>query len=275
MAYRQTNTLRPTEEQFKELFDLNINAFWKHQSYTWYDPKLTFDTPEDFRDAVCEWSLEHTRIYQMWWEDDTLLGLRAFLDSGLEEDFIGGMVHTAGDDGPIPKILGNDDPDWRLKCLKSDIFLGKADSTGTKQWYWDRPEITPVWNNNDGESLWEAMHQWGYERAYSCVHGSVQKQMLWENRHKLTGFGSAHDIWLQNGYSFNERRQLGFDTNEQTSFIYRLVGGESLGWPRHHALYHLNNAERPDKVERPYIKSIDEPIQKGIKEAPPIPEQVD
>tara|TARA_Y200000002_G_scaffold380459_1_gene391996 strand:- start:240 stop:1064 length:825 start_codon:yes stop_codon:yes gene_type:complete len=274
MAYRQTNTLRPTEEQFKELFDLNINAFWKHQAYTWYDPKLTFDTPEEFRDAIVKWSLEHTKIYQMWWEDDTLLGFRAFLESNLQEDFIGGMVHTAGDDGPIPKIVG-DDPDWKLKCLKTDIFLGKPDSTGNKQWYWDRPEITPIWNNNDGESLWEAMHRNGYERAYSCVHGSVQKQMLWENRHKLTGFGSAHDIWLQNGYSFNERRQLGFDLNEQTSFVYRLIGGESLGWPKHHALYHLNNTERPDKIERPYILSIDEPIQKGIKEAPIPPEQVD
>lgn len=272
MEYRQTNTLRPTEEQFKELFDLQINTFWKHKAYTWYDPQLTFDTPEAFRDAVCEWSLTHTKIYQMWWEDDTLLGFRAFMDSHLEEDFIGGMVHTAGEDGPIPKIVG-DDPDWKLKCLKTDIFIGRPDSTGSQQnWMFDRPEIGPTWNNNDGESLWESMHLYGYERAYSCAHGSLQKQHLWNNRHKEC---FKHDIFLQNGYSFNERRKLGFDTNEQTSFIYRLVGGESMGWPRHHALYHLNNAERPDKVERPYIQSIDEPIEKGIKEAPIPPEQID
>jgi hypothetical protein len=37
----------------------------------------------------------------------------------------------------------------------------------------------------------------------------------------------------------------------------------------------LNNSERPDKVERPYIQSIDEPIQQGIREATIPPEQID
>ena len=60
MAYRQTTTQRPTEEQFRELFDLQVNTFWEHQAYTWYDPKLTFETPEEFRDAIVEWSLENT-----------------------------------------------------------------------------------------------------------------------------------------------------------------------------------------------------------------------
>ena len=104
----------------------------------------------------------------MWWEDDTLLGFRAFMDSHLEEDFIGGMVHTAVMMGPIPKIIG-DDPNWREKCLKTDIFIGRPDSSGSQQnWMFDRPEfVSPVWNNNDGESLWESMHRFGYERAYS------------------------------------------------------------------------------------------------------------
>ena len=38
-TYRQTNTIRPTEEQFVELFDLHKQTFWDYAAYTWYDPK--------------------------------------------------------------------------------------------------------------------------------------------------------------------------------------------------------------------------------------------
>lgn len=274
MTYRQTNTLRPTEDQFNELMTLQKNTFWEHGAYSWYDPKKIFTDFDDMKERIISWSLEFSYFYQMWWEDDTLLGFRAFMPSEITEDYVGGIIHTASDDGPIPKIIG-DDPFWKEKTAKTDIFLGRPDSTGSQQnWMFDKKEITPVWDNKDGESLHEALHLHGCERAYSCVHGRLQKQMLWENRNKLTGFGSAHDIWLQNGYSFNERKQLGFDINTQTSFVYRLIGGHSLGWPSRHALYHIDNVERPDQVPLPYIPSRDEPAKLGLKSAPITPETI-
>ena len=272
-TFRQTNTIRPTKDQFKELFDLNKNTFWEHSAYSWYDPKPLFNNNyESFRDSVINWSLQHTKIFQMYWEDDTLLGLRSFLPSELEEDYANAIIHTASDDGPIPKIIG-DDPNWKDKTLKLDIMVTREDSTGSRQrWMIEQPEIAPTWNNNDGESLWQAMWQIGYERAYGCTHGKLQKQLLWQQK----GCESLkHDIWLQMGYSFNERKQLGFDVNEQSSFIYRLVGGESMGWPRNHALYHKDNEQRPDKIERPYIDSIDKALEQGLEPAPIPPESID
>ena len=52
--------------------------------------------------------------------------------------------------------------------------------------------------------------------------------MLWENRHKLTGFGSAYDIFLQYGMSYQEEKQVGFDLEDNHSWVYRLIGGESM-----------------------------------------------
>tara|TARA_B110000003_G_C16494469_1_gene474838 strand:+ start:81 stop:899 length:819 start_codon:yes stop_codon:yes gene_type:complete len=271
MAYRQTTSLTPTYEQFEELFDLHKSTYWEHAAYTWYDPKKMFVSYDAFKEGVITWSMAHTTLWQMWWEDDTLLGMRSFLESHVHEDMAGGIIHTASDDGPIPKIIG-DDPDWKTKTLKTDIFVGRPDSTGSQHnWMLNRPETAPTWNNNDGESLWEAMWSRGKERAYSCAHGSMQKQILWNNR-DCEAF--KHDIFLQMGYSFNERKQLGFEIDAQNSFIYRLIGGESMGWPKIHSLYHIDNAERPDKVERPYIASIDIPLELGIEAAPLPPETI-
>ena len=52
MAYRQTNTIRQTETQFKELFELQYNTFWEHGAYTYYDPKLVFSSKEVMRDEI-------------------------------------------------------------------------------------------------------------------------------------------------------------------------------------------------------------------------------
>ena len=41
-----------------------------------------------------------------------------------------------------------------------------------------------------------------------------------------------------------------------------------MGWPSIHSLYHVNNVERPDSIERPYIASVDEPEKLGIQPAP-------
>lgn len=272
MAYRQTNTLRPTEDQFNELMVLQKNTFWEHGAYSWYDPKKIFTDYDDMKDRIIPWSLSSAYFFQMWWEDDTLLGFRAFMPSEIEEDYVGGMIHTASDDGPIPKIIG-DDPFWKEKTAKTDIFIGRPDSTGSQQnWMFHRPEVAPVWDNGDGESLHQALWQHGLERAYSCAHGKLQKQHLWNNR-DCECF--KHDIFLQHGYSFNERKQLGFEVDTQESFIYRLVGGHSLGWPTRHALYHIDNAERPDQVPLPYIPSRDEPQKLGLRSAPVTPETVD
>ena len=266
-TYRQTNTLKPTEEQFVELFDLHKKTFWDYAAYTWYNPKHLYTDFEQFRDEVMGWSLGSAIFYQMWWEDDTLLGFRAFHDANQREDFNGAMVHTASDDGPIPKIIG-DNPDWKNETLKTDLMVTRPDSTGdAKHWMRTRPEISPVWDNNDGESLYQAMWQYGKKRAYCCTHGRLQKQLLWGSRDCES---LKHDIWLQMGYSFNERKELGFNPDEQESFIYRLVGGkqEHMGWPSIHSLYHVNNVERPDSIERPYIASVDEPEKLGIQPAP-------
>ena len=53
------------------------------------------------------------------------------------------------------------------------------------------------------------------------------------------------------------------------------MGGHSLGWPTRHALYHIDNAERPDQVPLPYIPSRDEPQKLGLRSAPVTPETVD
>ena len=254
MAYRQTNTLRPTEEQFKELFDLQINTFWKHKAYTYYDPQLVFSSKEEMRDMICEWSLNISTFFQMWWEDDTLLGFRSFLPCQTSEDVVGGTVQTATPDGPISKIIGEG---YERTTLRTDIFIGRPDSTGSQEnWMFKRPEVAPVWNNNDGESVYQAIIDNGFERAYSCAHGMVQKQHLWNNRDTDA---IKHDIFLKYGYSFSESRELGFDPDEQKSFIYRLVGGESIGWPPIHSSYHHQNTTRPDKVERPFMVTRDDP----------------
>ena len=256
MAYRQTNTLRPTEEQFKELFDLQINTFWKYKAYTWYDPQLVFESPEDMRDKITEWSLAETQFYQMFWEDETLLGFRAFMPCSVVEDSAHAMINSAGLDGPIPKILGDD---FYENTLRTDIFIGRPGSTGNQNdWMFDRPEMSPTWDAGEGESLHQAIIDNGFKHSYSIIHGKIQKQRLWAARNKLTGI-FARDIYLQNGYSYREKKILGFDVNEQDSFIYRLVGGESLGWPPIHPLYHVDNAPRPDVVPRPYMATIDDP----------------
>ena len=266
MAYRQTNTIRPTETQFKELFELQYNTFWEHGEYTYYDPKLVFSSKEDMRDEIYTYVENNAKFYQMWWEDDTLLGFRTFMDCTIEEDASGGYVNSGTPDGPISKIIGKG---YESTTLRSDLFIGRPDSTGSQQnWMFHRPEVAPIWDNKDGETLFEAFWRHGAKRAYSCTFGKLQKQHLWNNR-DCECF--KHDIFLQNGYSFNERREVGFDTDEDTSFIYRLVGGESLGWPPMHSMYHHNNATRPDKVERPYMDTLD-----GASEppAPPVPETV-
>ena len=274
-TYRQTNTIRPTEEQFVELFDLHKQTFWDYAAYTWYNPKHLYNDYEQFRDEIVDWSLSTAIFYQMWWEDDTLLGFRAFHNSNQREDFAGSLVHTASDDGPIPKIIGGGKnyPNWQDETLKTDLMVTRPDSTGdAHNWMRKRPETSPVWDNNDGETVWQVMWQHGKKRAYCCTHGMLQKQLLWKYK---DAYSLKHDIFLQNGYSFNERKQLGFDVDEQKSFIYRLVGGkhEHMGWPSIHPLYHVDNVERPDEVKRPYVASIDEAEKQGIQPAP-IPQEI-
>ena len=94
MTYRQTNTQDPTEEQIANLLEYNKTALWNPISstkqvfaYTWYDPKLIFNSWEDFKDVVIEWILGETEIFQMWWEDDNLLGFRSFIGANVREDF--------------------------------------------------------------------------------------------------------------------------------------------------------------------------------------------
>jgi len=271
MAYRATTRIEPTEEQFKELFDLNMNAFWEHKAYTYYDPKLVFENKEQFRDRIWEWLQHHVTFWQMWWEDEELIGLRAFMPCDVAEDPSGAYINTATDNGPIAQIVGLSN--WQEKTMRTDIFLGKPDSKGTKAWYFDEPEIAPTWDNKDGESVYQAILDHGFERAYSAIHGTVQKKMLWENRHKLTGFGSAYDIFLQYGMSYQEEKQVGFDLEDNHSWVYRLIGGESMGWPSHHPLYHHDNAKRPEIIPRPYMETRDDPNKPP--EAPPVPETVD
>ena len=59
MAYRQTNKQVPTEEQIANLLEYNKTAIWNPEfltkqvfAYTWYDPKLIFNSWEDFKDVV-------------------------------------------------------------------------------------------------------------------------------------------------------------------------------------------------------------------------------
>ena len=264
MAYRQTNKELVTEDEFKELFDIQQNTFWKYKAYSWYDPQLIFKSADEMRDALWVWASDNATFWQKWWEDDTLIGFRMFCPCNTQEDFSGGIIHTASEDGPIGKIIG---PDFKEKTMRTDIMIGRPDSTGSqKHWMETRPEIAPTWNNNDGQSLYQTMLDNGFERAYSCTHGMLQKQLLWGSKDCES---LKHDIWLQHGYSFNERLQLGFDVNEQTSFIYRLVGGESMGWPSIHPLYHVDNIERPDKVERPYMETRDDPNMPPPAPIPP------
>ena len=286
MAYRQTTTYRVQESEFKELFDIKKNTFYKHKAYSWYDPTLIYETAEDMRDDLWIYADRFAVFWQCWWEDDLLIGFRMFTDCRHQEDFSGGMVHTAGPNGPLGKILGGDNwkpqkhigtsgipvetdlDDWRSTTLKTDVMIGRPDSTGDQHhWMLTRPEISPVWDNNDGESVHQAMWQNGYERAYACQHGKLQKQLLWGARECES---LKYDRWLKHGYAFNERQEVGFNVDEQTSFIYRLVGAkmEWMGWPMSHPLYHKDDTIRPDLLPRPYIASRDEQEKLGIQPAP-------
>ena len=284
--YRQTTSYRIKENEFKELFDIKKNTFYKHKAYSWYDPTLLYETAEDMRDDMWVYADRFATFYQCWWEDDFLIGFRMFTDCRHQEDFSGGLVHTAGPNGPLGKILGGDNwkptkhigtsgipveadlDDWRSKTLKTDVMIGRPDSTGDQHhWMLTRPEISPVWDNKDGESLHCAMWQHGYERAYACQHGKLQKQLLWGAKECES---LKYDRWLKHGYAFNERQEVGFNVDEQTSFIYRLVGAkmEWMGWPMSHPLYHDEDTIRPDLVERPWIASRDEQERDGIQPAP-------
>ena len=250
-TFRQTNTLKPTEDQFNELFDLRINTFWKYKAYSWVDPSTIYSSPEEMRDDVREWTFENSVFWQMFWEDDVLLGFRSF-----ERCDINSATPSVTDNSPIHKIFGKESR-WWTRTLKNNIAISrKSPSLGDVTWAWNRPEVSPVWNNNDGETFYEAMYYNGFDRAYSTSYGSLQKQLIWNNRDKET---IKYDIFLQGGYKFNgEIVPAGFDVNDDETHIYRLIGGDSLGWPRYHALYHMNNSERPDTVFRPYIESIDD-----------------
>ena len=119
-TFRQTNTLKPTEEQFKELFDLRINTFWKYGAYSWADPKTIWETPEDMRDKV--WILldSNTIIWQMYWEDDILLGLRSF--EPCISSVIGSVPIT--EYTPFNKIFG-EGTNWEIHTLRCNIALSR------------------------------------------------------------------------------------------------------------------------------------------------------
>lgn len=273
MTYRQTNTQDPTEEQIANLLEYNKASIWNPEfltkqvfAYTWYDPKLIFNSWEDFKDVVIEWILGETEIFQMWWEDDNLLGFRSFIGANVREDFSHGVVHSSMIGGPIHKIVGDqENPEWLLRTLKTDLTLIQPDSSGEIQnWCW-KEFVSPVWNNNDGETLYQAMWKMQYDRAYSYQHFPALKRAFWDNRDKPS---QKHDIYLNSGWSFNERKELGFDVDSEKCFIYRLIGGASLGWPSHHALYHHQNAPRPEQVQRPYIASLDSPDRPEVAPMP-------
>ena len=153
MAYRQTTTYRVQESEFKELFDIKKNTFYKHKAYSWYDPTLVYETAEDMRDDLWIYADRFAVFWQCWWEDDLLIGFRMFTDCRHQEDFSGGLVHTAGPNGPLGKILGGDNwkpqkhigtsgipvetdlDDWRSTTLKTDVMIGRPDSTGD-QHHW-------------------------------------------------------------------------------------------------------------------------------------------
>ncbi len=272
-TFRQTNTITPTEDQFNELFDLRINTFWKYKAYSWFDPQLVYDSPTDMRNKVREELFEKSTFWQMFWEDDVLLGLRSFEPSTMYDASVPYVtIHS-----PFHKMFA-DDENWMYDTLKINIAISRpSPSIGDVTWAWTRPEVSPVWDNKDGETLYEAFRNTGFKRAYSTCYGSLQKQLLWNNRHQET---VKYDIFLQGGYNFDESEeysiatgdeigQAGFDINDDETHIYRLIGGDSLGWPRYHALYHLNNAERPDTAPKPYIESEDSPDKPPVA---PIPE---
>ena len=241
---------------------MRINTFWKYKAYSWFDPQLVYDSPTDMRNKVREELFEKSTFWQMFWEDDVLLGLRSFEPSTMYDASVPYVtIHS-----PFHKMFA-DDETWMHDTLKINIAISRpSPSIGDVTWAWTSPEVSPVWDNKDGETLYEAFRNTGFKRAYSTCYGSLQKQLLWNNRHQET---VKYDIFLQGGYNFDETEeysiatgdevgQAGFDINDDETHIYRLIGGDSLGWPRYHALYHMNNSERPDTVFRPYIESIDD-----------------
>ena len=249
-TFRQTNTLKPTADQFNELFDLRANTFWKYGAYSWVDPKTIYANVTEMRDDLRELLFSTSTFWQMFWEDDTLLGFRSFEPC---------YVNTLG----VPAVSYNSpfnsmfESGWEQTTLKNNIAISRpSPSIGDVTWAWTRPEVSPIWNNNDGETFYEAMREYAFERAYSTAYGSLQKQLLWNNRHLET---IKYDIWLKYGFKYDgEVKESGFNVDDSETTIYRLIGGDSLGWPRYHALYHKDNVERPEYVARPHMETLDD-----------------
>ena len=51
----------------------------------------------------------------MWWEDEELIGLRAFMPCDVAEDPSGAYINTATDNGPIAQIVGLSN--WQEKTM--------------------------------------------------------------------------------------------------------------------------------------------------------------
>jgi len=262
-TFKQTNKLKPTEEQFKELFDLRINTFWKYGAYSWADPKTIWKSPEEMRDNVWLKLKDSTLIWQMYWEDDVLLGFRSFERCTTMNI---GSAPVNKEYSPFNKMFG-EDTGWELRTLRCNIALSRpSPSMGNMGWMYE-PFVAPTWDNNDGESLYQAMIDFAFDRAYAPTYGSLQKQLIWNNRDSES---IKHDIFLQAGFKYNnEISPAGFDINDDETHIYRLIGGDSMGWPRFHALYHQNNASRPEVVPRPYMETLDSPDKPPVAPIPP------
>ena len=197
-TFRQTNTLKPTADQFNELFDLRANTFWKYGAYSWVDPKTIYANVTEMRDDLRELLFSTSTFWQMFWEDDTLLGFRSFEPCTVNT--LG--VPAASYNSPFNSMF---ESGWEETTLKNNIAISRTSpSMGDVTWAWTRPEVSPIWNNDDGESFYQAMHEYAFERAYSTAYGSLQKQLIWNNRHLET---IKYDIFLKYGFKYdNESR---------------------------------------------------------------------
>ena len=263
MAYKQTNTLRPTEDQFKELFDSQANTFWKYNAHSAIPANETYDSVEDMRDKMCAMILEETRFFQMFWEDDYLIGFRQISDAIISKDMHNPAKYKSF---PISKILGSD---WseKDKTGRMGFSVGRASNSHAQREWMTMDFCSPLHDNKDGESFHEAMINNNFEQIYGMIHGSVQKKLCFSDIFDKGLF--EQDIYLSCSLDKTTGRETGFDLNNEDSVMFRLIGGHHLGWPSFHALYHNDNNVNMNKVPRPYMDTLDSPDKPPVAPIPP------
>ena len=263
MTYKQTNTLRPTEDQFKELFDSQANTFWKYNAHSVQPPNEIYDSVEEYRDILCKDILIDTRFFQMFWEDDYLIGFRQISDANISKD----LPNPAKVDSfPITKILGVEEL-ARDKTGRMGFSVGRASKSHTQREWMAMEFCSPLHDNKDGESFYEAMINNNFEQIYGMIHGSVQKKLCFSDIFDKGLF--EQDIYLNYSVDKTTGKQTGLDLNDDDSVMFRLIGGHHLGWPSFHALYHNDNNINMNKVPRPYMETLDSPDKPPVAPIPP------